>query len=192
MNYCSSCGAKVALKIPDDDHLPRHVCTQCSEIFYINPKVIVGTLPIYDGKILLCKRGIEPRLGRWTLPAGFMECWETLEEGASRETHEESEAILKNLKLLALVSIPHIAQVYVIYKAQLATPHFATTPESTDVALFAPEDIPWDELAFPVMTSALQHYVTSLESGNESPLESIIDFRDDPRFAAMIPPGMGD
>lgn len=190
MNYCSSCGGNVTLKIPDDDNLPRHVCTACGEIHYENPKIITGTLPLHKGKILLCKRGIEPRLGKWTLPAGFMERWETLEEGARRETIEESEAQLGELALHVLISIPHISQVYAIYMGELLTPHFAPTPESTEVALFAIDDIPWDELAFPIVKVSLEHYIRHLETGKHTLLESSIDLRNDERYAHLTPPGM--
>src|SRR5881392_2300577 len=110
MNYCSNCGTRVVLKVPEGDHLPRHVCEQCGTIHYQNPKIVVGSVPTWEGKILICKRGIEPRLGFWTICAGFMENDETLEAGAAREALEEARIDVEVGSLLLLANVPHARQ----------------------------------------------------------------------------------
>lgn len=158
MNFCSSCGEPVVQQIPADDNRLRAVCTVCQTIHYENPKIIAGALAHQNGKILLAKRAIEPRYGLWTLPAGFMECGETTEQAAQRETQEEACAEIDIERLLLVASIPQISQVYMIYQAKLLGGH-AVGAESLATELYSPEDIPWDELAFPVMTRALQFYL---------------------------------
>lgn len=159
MNYCSDCGQTISLLVPKGDDRERHCCGNCGSIHYFNPRIIVGCLPIWEDKILLCKRGIEPRLGYWTLPAGFMELGETTEQGAIRETWEESRAEVDIERLHGIYNIPHIDQVYFIYLAKMRSPHFEVTPESSKIELLGIEDIPWDNLAFRVMNEALQHYI---------------------------------
>ena len=146
-----------SLRTPDDDTLPRKVCDTCGYVAYENPKIVVGSVVRHDGKILLCRRAIEPRRGFWTIPAGYMELNETPEEGARREAMEEAEADLVVARLLAVYSVPRISQVQLIYRATLKTPHFAAGPESLDVRLFDPAEIPTDELAFPSVHWALAH-----------------------------------
>lgn len=143
---------------PDGDDKERLVCNGCGFVNYVNPKIVVGVVTELDGKILLCKRAIEPRSGFWTLPAGFMEEAETTEQGALREAREEANADLEILSLLAVYNIPRISQVQLFYKARMRTPHVSPGPESLQVALFAWDDIPWDEIAFPSARWALQHY----------------------------------
>ena len=119
MNYCSHCGAAVALKIPENDNRPRFVCDSCDTIHYQNPKIVAGALPVWGEQVLLCRRAINPRYGLWTLPAGFMENGETTEQAAARETWEEATATLGNMQLYTVVSLPYISQVYMMYRAEL-------------------------------------------------------------------------
>ncbi|GAB3099289.1 NUDIX hydrolase [Aestuariicella hydrocarbonica] len=165
MKFCSSCGANVTLQVPDGDDRERHVCIQCETIHYRNPNIIAGSLPIYENKVLLCKRAIEPRYGLWTLPAGFMENGESVEEGALRETWEEARAKMTLNGLYTIFSLPEINQVYMIFKGELIDLDFGPGPESLEVALFSEEDIPWEELAFPVMKKTLQYFFTDRKSG---------------------------
>ncbi|MDR2688143.1 MAG: NUDIX hydrolase [Azoarcus sp.] len=164
MKYCPECGAPVSLCIPSGDHLPRSVCTRCGAIHYQNPKLVVGAIAEWDERILLCRRAIEPCLGRWTLPAGFMENGETTAEAAVRETLEEACATIALDDIFALIDLPHISQVHVFYRAHLLTPTFGPGEESLDVALVSPADIPWEQLAFRTVTLALRHYLADRES----------------------------
>ncbi|MFT6201470.1 MAG: ADP-ribose pyrophosphatase YjhB (NUDIX family) [Candidatus Endobugula sp.] len=168
MNFCSSCGKRVALSIPEDDNRERFVCLsiQCATIHYENPRIITGCLPIYGNKVLLCKRAIEPRYGLWTIPAGFMENGETTEQGALRESWEEAYANLHIDKLYALFNLPHINQVYFIYKADLLDTNFKASTESLEVALFSEEDIPWNDLAFTVVEKTLRRYFADRKQDN--------------------------
>lgn len=144
--------------VPDGDNRERLVCPDCGFIEYENPKVVVGAVVSRDQRILLCRRAIGPRKGFWTLPAGFMELNETPAEGAARETMEEARAEIEIDALLAVYSIPRISQVQVIYRARLVSPGFAAGPESAEVEMFAWNDIPWDDLAFPSVRWALGHF----------------------------------
>lgn len=144
--------------VPDGDNRERLVCPDCGFIEYENPKVVVGAVVSRDQRILLCRRAIGPRKGFWTLPAGFMELNETPAEGAARETMEEACAEIEIDALLAVYSIPRISQVQVIYRARLVSPGFAAGPESAEVEMFAWNDIPWDDLAFPSVRWALGHF----------------------------------
>ena len=152
-------------EIPEGDNRERYVCSQCSEVHYQNPKVIAGVMPVYGDQILLCKRAIEPRLGFWTLPAGFLENGESSLEGALRECTEETNATVINPQLYGLFDIPQISQVYVFYRGELAEPIFAPSSESLEVALFSEDDIPWDELAFPVIELALSYFLEDRKAG---------------------------
>lgn len=165
MKFCSSCGNPVSQKIPEDDNRERHVCDHCGMIHYQNPKVIAGVLPVYDDQILLCKRSIEPRHGFWTLPAGFLENGESSLEGALRECEEEANAMVINPQLYALFDIPQINQVYVFYRAHLEEPVFGPSSESSEVALFDEADIPWANLAFPVVELALDYFLQDRITG---------------------------
>ncbi|MDX1343500.1 MAG: NUDIX hydrolase [Reinekea sp.] len=162
MNYCSECGHTVTLKIPEDDHRPRYVCDRCNTIHYQNPRLITGTLPVApDGRVLLCKRNIEPRKNYWTLPAGFMENGESTIEGALRETYEESRVKAINPTLLSVISLPSWDQVHLFYLVDMPDFQFATTPESCEVALFTEADIPWSDIAFKTVGRTLRHYFAS-------------------------------
>jgi ADP-ribose pyrophosphatase YjhB (NUDIX family) len=143
-------------QIPDGDNRERNVCRDCGHVAYENPKIVVGSVVAHDGRILLCRRAIEPRRDYWTLPAGYMELGETLEDGAIREAQEEAEAEIALEGVLAMFSISRIGQVQIIYRARFAAePRFAAGPESLEVGLFAWDDIPWDRIAFPTVRWAL-------------------------------------
>lgn len=159
MNFCSSCGAAVTVKVPDGDHLPRFICTRCDTIHYQNPKIVAGCIVEWQDKILICRRAIEPRHGLWTLPAGFMENGETTMEAAARETREEACAPVEKLELYSMYSLPHINQVYIIFRGFSPSGLAAPGPESLEVAFVDEQNIPWEELAFPVITETLEHYV---------------------------------
>jgi ADP-ribose pyrophosphatase YjhB (NUDIX family) len=167
MNFCNQCGARVELLTPPGDHLPRFVCAECGTIHYENPRVIVGCVPEYDGRILLCKRAIEPRLGYWTVPAGFLENRETLQQGAARESHEEALADVEIGSLLAMVHVLHAQQVHVFFRARLKTASFGAGPESLEVKLVRPEEIPWSDIAFPSTDFTLRRYLEDRAAGRE-------------------------
>lgn len=164
MKFCHQCAGSLTLRIPQGDDKPRHCCTQCDTIFYLNPKNVVGTLPFFEDKVLLCKRAIQPRVGKWTLPAGFMENGESSLDGAIRETQEEAGAsvIVKSDSLYTLFNLPKINQVYMFFRTELANLDFAAGIESQEVALFTEAEIPWQEIAFPVVRSTLEHYFDDL------------------------------
>ena len=166
IDYCPSCGKQTRLHIPQGDNRERAVCNACDTIHYQNPKIVAGALPVWQDKVLLCKRAIEPRYGTWTLPAGFMENGETVEQGAKRETREEAEAELLNLSLYTMLSIPHISQVYIIYRADLTGPQaFGVGSESLETVLFSEHEIPWDDIAFPVIERSLRYYFKDRKRG---------------------------
>jgi ADP-ribose pyrophosphatase YjhB (NUDIX family) len=154
------------LTIPEGDNRERMVCPDCGFINYENPKIVVGSVCLFEGRFLLCRRAINPRRGFWTLPAGYLELNEATAAGAVREAWEEARARIVIDGLLAVYDIPRISQVQVIYRAHLEAPDFAAGPESLEVKLFAWEEIPWDELAFPSVRWALDHYRDSNESGD--------------------------
>lgn len=166
MKYCHHCASPVQIIVPEGDDKPRHVCGDCDTIFYQNPKNVVGTVPVYENKVLLCKRAIEPRLGKWTLPAGFMENGETSLEGAVRETFEEAGARVRIAEdsLYTLFNLPRINQVYLFFRVELEDLDFEAGAESLEVGLFEEKDIPWSEIAFPVVKSTLQHLFQDLQS----------------------------
>jgi ADP-ribose pyrophosphatase YjhB (NUDIX family) len=168
MKYCGHCGNSVSLRVPEGDHLPRHICGQCGSIHYENPKIIVGCVPEHDGRILLCRRAIEPRHGFWTIPAGFMENGETLAAGAARECWEEAGAVVDVGSLLAVVNVVHAHQVHVMFRAQMPTPLYAAGAESLEVSLVSPEDIPWQDIAFPSVEFALRRYLEDRAQSRES------------------------
>lgn len=166
MKYCSQCGSPVSEKIPEDDNRLRHVCDQCNYIHYQNPKVVVGCLPVWEEQILLCRRAIHPRKGYWTLPGGFLENGETTIEGALRETMEEANARVEDESLYRLFDLPHISQIYMFYRAKLSDTNFSAGDESLEVQLFYEDDIPWTELAFPVVGVTLKDYFSDRKTGN--------------------------
>jgi ADP-ribose pyrophosphatase YjhB (NUDIX family) len=159
MNFCSNCGgATLELRIPEGDTLQRRVCATCGTIHYENPKIVAGCLPVWNERVLLCKRAIEPRLGRWTLPAGFLENGETLGAGAMRETLEEANARVELQPLYALISLPQIGQVYMMFRARLLDLGIGPGPESLEVELFDEADIPWEEIAFRTIARTLRRF----------------------------------
>ena len=163
--YCQQCGSsKVSLSVPHGDDRERHVCADCGNIHYLNPKLVVGTIPVWGNQVLLCKRAIEPRYGLWTLPAGFMEEGETLEEGAIRETLEEAKARVTIEQMYVTLSLPEISQVYVLFRAKLNDLDFGAGVESLEVKLFDEAEIPWDQLAFRTIDAALKHYFADRET----------------------------
>lgn len=165
MKFCSQCGSTLAFRIPLGDTLARHVCDACHTIHYINPKIVVGAIPEWDDRILLCRRAIEPRHGYWTLPAGFMENRETTADAAVRETLEEACARIAVGDMFTLINVPHISQVHIVYRARLLDLDFAPGEESLEVALFAEQDIPWQEIAFRTITLSLEHYFADRRAG---------------------------
>lgn len=156
MNFCSQCGETVVQRIPDGDNRLRHVCSSCQTIHYQNPRIVAACLPVWGEQVLLCRRAIEPRRGYWTLPAGFMENGETIQQAAQRETWEEACARVDNLQLYTLFDLPHINQVYMFFRAELADLDFAVGEESLEVRLFEQSEVPWSELAFPTMGRTLE------------------------------------
>ncbi len=165
MNFCSHCGTTVSLRIPTGDTLPRYVCDTCGTIHYSNPKMVVGCIPEWEDKVLLCKRAIEPRHGKWTLPAGFLENGETANQGAARETLEEANARVEIGALYTFYNLPSINQIYVLFRGRLLDLDFSAGSESLDVRLFDEHEIPWDELAFPTISETLNHYYTDRHNG---------------------------
>jgi ADP-ribose pyrophosphatase YjhB (NUDIX family) len=165
MNYCSSCGKPVSKKIPPGDNLLRFVCEACQTIHYHNPKIVAGCIPEWGDQILLCRRAIEPKSGLWTFPAGFMEIGESTEQAAKRETEEEAHAQVEVTSLYAVLSLPHIGQVYMVFRGRMITPEFGAGEESLDVRLFNRDAIPWDVIAFPVVKDALRRYVEDAIQG---------------------------
>ena len=166
MNYCSRCGAVVSLRIPPGDNLPRHICDACQTIHYQNPKMVVGCIPEWEDCILLCRRAIEPRYGLWTLPAGFMENGETTMQAAARETREEANAEVEIGHLYSLYSLPHINQVYLIFRSRLLNTDYSPGVESLETRLFSETDIPWGTLAFPVVRKTLEDFFSDRRAGN--------------------------
>ena len=167
MNFCSNCGSdKLIVKIPENDHRLRTVCEDCNYIFYENPQIVVGTIPIYNGKVLLAKRGIEPQKGKWNLPAGFLERGESIENGALRETEEETNCSVKDVKLFSIYySLSN--HLYIFYLANLKSDKFDINFESPEISFFNKEDIPWENIAFESNTHALKSFFDKIEASDE-------------------------
>ena len=165
MKYCSECGSLTVKKIPEDDNRERDCCESCGVIHYSNPKIIVGTVPIKDDSILLCKRAIEPRYGKWTLPGGFLENGETVSQGAFRETLEETSTEVEMGELYAIFNVPQINQVYMLYLAKVIKDDYSSTSESLEVKFFEEADMPWEELAFPFVPMALKNFFVDHKVG---------------------------
>jgi ADP-ribose pyrophosphatase YjhB (NUDIX family) len=165
VKFCSDCGAPVTLRVPPGDSLPRHVCDSCHAIHYQNPRIVVGCIVEHDDRVLLCRRAIEPRLGYWTVPAGYMENGETTFDGALRETLEEANARVKIDSLYALYNIPHINQVYVLFRARLLDLKVSPGAETLEVKLCAESEIPWDRIAFASVRNVLVHYYEDRKRG---------------------------
>ena len=166
MKFCTHCGSAVTLQIPEGDDRERYVCTACAMIHYSNPRIIVGCVPVYEDRVLLCKRAIEPRRNFWTLPAGFMENGETTPEGAARETWEEARARVANLELYRVFDVPAISQVYMFYRCDLVDGVYGIGPESTETGLYREADIPWEQIAFPVVQQTLKQYFVDVRAAH--------------------------
>jgi ADP-ribose pyrophosphatase YjhB (NUDIX family) len=168
MKFCSECAHPVELRIPAGDNRPRAVCTHCGAIHYENPKVVVGCVPEWQGRVLLCQRAIDPRRGFWTIPAGFLENGESLQTAAARESLEEAQARVEIGSLLAVSHLLHAAQVHMTFRARLLEGAFGVGAESLQVGLYDERDIPWSELAFPSIEFALRCYFEDRRSGRET------------------------
>jgi ADP-ribose pyrophosphatase YjhB (NUDIX family) len=167
MNFCNQCGSRVSFRTPPGDHLPRFVCDACQTVHYQNPRVVVGCVPEYEGRILVCKRAIEPRLGYWTVPAGFMENGETLQQGAARECHEEALAHVEIGSLLSVVTVLGASQIHVFFRAKLHEPEFGPGTESLEVKLVTEDEIPWADIAFPSTRFTLERYLEDRRAGRQ-------------------------
>jgi ADP-ribose pyrophosphatase YjhB (NUDIX family) len=166
INYCPLCSGPIRQAIPEGDDRARHVCETCGTIHYQNPKVIAGCIPVHGNRVLLCKRAIEPRLGFWTLPAGFMELGETLAEAACREAREEANVEVELEQLFTVFSLPHISQVYAFFLGTMPEPRYSPGEESLEVRLFHEDEIPWDDLAFETVRRSLRLFFADRSSGN--------------------------
>lgn len=166
MKYCSTCGQAVSLRVPPGDNRERYVCAHCGAIHYQNPRNVVGTIPVWEDKVLLCRRAIEPRYGFWTLPAGFMEMGETTAEAAVRETLEEAGARVEIQNLFSLLNVPRVDQVHLFYLARLLDTDILAGDESLEVRLFDERDIPWNDIAFPTVGQTLRFFFADRSSGS--------------------------
>jgi ADP-ribose pyrophosphatase YjhB (NUDIX family) len=166
VKYCCQCGARGSYRIPQGDDRPRFVCSACQAVHYDNPKLVVGCIPVWKERLLLCRRAIEPRYGKWTIPAGFLEIGETVQDGAKRETLEEAGAKVEHLKPYALYNLSFIGQIYLIFLSRLQDGNFSAGHESIDVGLFDEHEIPWDDMAFPVIGKILRRYFEDVASGH--------------------------
>lgn len=165
MKFCADCGNSLHRAIPLGDDRLRHICGACGAIHYQNPKIIAGCIPVWGDQVLLCKRAIEPRLGFWTLPAGFMELGETLPEAARREAREEAQVEVELEPLYTLFSLPHISQVYAFFRAQMIEERYAAGEESLEVRLFREDEIPWDQISFETVYRSLRLFFQDQNRG---------------------------
>ncbi len=166
IKFCRACGSAVLYRLPDDgDTKQRAICTACNLVHYENPLNVVGTVPHFGERVLLCKRNIEPRKGKWTLPAGFMELGESTSEGAARETIEEAGALFNIGELLTVMSVPRVGQVHLYYLAELTSDQFNPGFETQEARLFLESEIPWEELAFRTVQETLKHYFEDRQTG---------------------------
>ena len=166
IKHCRNCGTAVTYRVPDDgDTKERAICTRCQTIHYENPLNVVGTLPYLGDRVLLCKRNIEPRWGKWTLPAGFMELGETTREGAARETEEEAGASFEMEALFTVMSVPRVGQVHLFYRARLLSAQFNPGHETLEARLFGEDEIPWDDIAFRTVKETLEHFFADRRRG---------------------------
>ena len=169
IRHCKQCGTAVTYRLPDDgDTRERAICPACHTVHYENPLNVVGTIPIWNDQVLLCKRNIEPRLGKWTLPAGFMELGETIMQGAARETQEEAGAQFQMLELFTLMNVVRVGQVHFFFRAQLTSPDFDPGHETQEARLFTEQDIPWDDIAFRTVRETLRCYFADRARGHYS------------------------
>ncbi|MFZ4708310.1 MAG: NUDIX hydrolase [Zwartia sp.] len=164
--FCSQCGTLNIRKLLEGDNRERDLCETCGAVHYQNPRLVVGTLPILDDKILLCLRAIEPRANFWTLPAGFMELGEAMDEGAARETQEEAGVRIELGQLYTVINIPHVDQVHVYFLAKALGPELDPGPETLEARWYGLDEIPWDNLAFKSVSTTLKHYLRERETGH--------------------------
>jgi ADP-ribose pyrophosphatase YjhB (NUDIX family) len=167
MKFCSACGRTVESKVPAGDHRPRFVCAGCETVHYENPRIIAGCVPEWEGKILLCKRAIEPRRGFWTVPAGFMENGEAVQDAAAREAAEEALANVEIGSLVSIVNVLRAHQVHMTFRARLLDTNFGVGEESLEVGLYAEEEIPWEDIAFLSVEFSLRRYFEDRRAGVE-------------------------
>jgi ADP-ribose pyrophosphatase YjhB (NUDIX family) len=165
IRHCRACGAPTVYRMPADDTRERAICTVCETIHYENPLNVVGTLPVWEGRVLLCLRNIEPRRGYWTLPAGFMELGETTEQGALRETLEEAGAQVELEPLFTVLNVPHVSQLHLYYRARMLSDRLDPGPETIEARLFEEREIPWDSLAFRTVRFTLERYFADRLTG---------------------------
>ncbi len=165
IKHCPRCGALVEYRIPADDTRPRAVCPSCGAVHYENPLNVVGTVPVWNDQVLLCRRAIEPRYGLWTLPAGFMELGETLEEGALRETVEEAGAHIELLELFTVLSVVPVGQVHLFWRARMLDTSLDPGTETLEARLFREHEVPWEEIAFRTVRETLRHYYDCRRTG---------------------------
>ena len=169
IRHCKQCGTAVTYRLPDDgDTRERAICPACHTVHYENPLNVVGTIPIWNDQVLLCKRNIEPRLGKWTLPAGFMELGETIMQGAARETQEEAGAQFQMLEMFTIMNVVRVGQVHFFFRAQLTSPDFDPGHETQEARLFTEQDIPWDDIAFRTVRETLRCYFADRARGHYS------------------------
>jgi ADP-ribose pyrophosphatase YjhB (NUDIX family) len=165
LKFCSNCAAPLLRRVPPGDSMPRFVCEQCGEIHYQNPKLVVGAIPEWDGRLLLCRRAIEPRYGYWTLPAGFMENDESTGQAAARETLEEAGARIELGEPFSILSVPQVNQVHLFYRARLLDLDFSPGDETLEVALVSESDVPWQDIAFRTVGLTLKYYFADRVKG---------------------------
>jgi ADP-ribose pyrophosphatase YjhB (NUDIX family) len=165
MRFCSACGNSVEQSVPPGDNRPRHCCGACGTIHYQNPKMVLGTIPVWGDKILLCRRAIEPRYGYWTLPAGFMENGESTAEGAERETSEEAGARIELGEPFSIIDVPQVDQIHMFFRARMTEITLDPGPESLEARLFDESEIPWDRIAFRTISQTLRWFFEDRRSG---------------------------
>jgi ADP-ribose pyrophosphatase YjhB (NUDIX family) len=165
MIFCPQCAAPTQSQIPSGDNRLRDVCTSCRLVHYENPKMVLGTLPVWEGQVLLCRRAIEPRYGLWTLPAGFMELGESTEEGALRETQEEAGAQVQLGPLFSVFDVIQANQVHLFFLADMVSPALDPGPETLEARLFQEDEVPWDTLAFRSVRGTLERYFADRRAG---------------------------
>ena len=166
MKFCPNCAAPIAQRVPPGDSVPRYLCDACGSIHYQNPKMVLGCLPEWESRLLLCRRAIEPRYGYWTLPAGFMENGESTVQGAARETLEEAGVRVEMLSPFSIISVPHVNQVHIFFRARLLDLDFKAGEESLEVALFEEAQVPWKDIAFRTVGLTLKHWFADRERGS--------------------------
>jgi ADP-ribose pyrophosphatase YjhB (NUDIX family) len=175
MKFCSDCAAPLVRLVPPGDQLTRSVCSACGTVHYENPRIVVGCVPEWEGRILLCRRAIEPRRGFWTTPAGFLEIGETLQHAAARESLEEGEAQVDIGTLLSVTDVLHAAQVHIMFRARMRDPHCAPGAESLETGLYQELQIPWAEIAFPSIEFALRCFLADRRTGSSAVHFSSVD-----------------